>query len=101
MGPEGGNPQGHLAPAAVGESIQLPDQLLAALLAVQFEMFQGRPFVFFKPVANRDAPPNIEDMPDRRQLVRVQIARAFDGLYLHERCEFYEPPSRASKHIAV
>jgi len=76
-------PQRHVPLTLVGEGIELAHDLVAALGGVQLQRLQRRPVVFLEPVPGRDGPPGAEDVRPERQVGRIEIAKARQGLGLH------------------
>ncbi len=66
-------PERHLSPTLVLEVIQLPDDLLAALLGVELQRFQGRAIVLLKAVAPGDPAPAFEHMGSDRQILGREV----------------------------
>ena len=76
-------PQRDLAAALVGEVVELPDDLVAALGRVQLERLERRAVVLLEPVPGRHGPPGPEDVGAQGEIGGVKLAKARQGLGLH------------------
>ena len=75
--------QRDLASALVGEVVELPHDLVAALRRVQLQRLERRAVVLLEPVAGRNRPPGPEDVGPEGEIGGIEIAKARQGLGLH------------------
>ena len=76
-------PQRDVAVAFIAKCIQLLNDLVAALLRVHLERFEGRAVVFLKAVACGHTAPGRKDVVSEDQVFRVEIAEAGERFPLH------------------
>src|SRR5438309_2096634 len=75
-------PEGDVAIALVSKRIQLLHDLVAALLRVHLERFEGRTVVFVKAIARGHAPPDGDDVVAIAPLCSVPFANGGEAVSL-------------------
>src|SRR5262245_1170415 len=75
--------QGDLAVPLVAKSVQLPRDLIPALLGVQLQWLEWRTVVLLEAVSRGDAAPRGENVVAKGELVGVKISKAGKRFPLH------------------
>ena len=72
-----------VAPSLVHEVVELPHDLVTALLRVQLERLERRSVVLHEGVAARHVAPRIHDERALRQFLGIEIAKSGEGAFEH------------------